>query len=41
MTRDEALMEVRRRASGDLSCVPGPVIMQAVALVMQEKEENR
>ena len=39
MTRDEALMEVRRRAGGDLSCVPGPVIMRAVALVMQE--ENR
>lgn len=42
MNRDEALMEVRRRAGGDLSCVPGPVIMRAVALVMQqEKEENR
>lgn len=42
MTRDEALMEVRRRAGGDLSCVPGPVIMRAVALVMQQqKEENR
>ena len=42
MTRDEALTEVRRRAGGDLSCVPGPVIMRAVALLMQcngEKEE--
>ena len=39
MTRDEALMEVRRRAGGDLSRVPGPVIMRAVALVMQG--ENR
>lgn len=39
MTKDEAMMEVRRRAGGDLSCVPGPVIMRAVALVMQE--ENR
>lgn len=29
MTRDEALSEVRRRAGGDLSCVPGPVIMRA------------
>ena len=38
MTRDEALM----RAGGDLSCVPGPVIMRAVALLMQcngEKED--
>lgn len=44
MTRDEALMRVRERAGGDLSCVPGPVIMRVVALLMQcdgEKEENR
>lgn len=42
MTRDEALIELRRRNGGDLSCVPGPVIMQAVALVMREtEEENR
>ena len=42
MTRDEALMKVRERAGGDLSCVPGPVIMRAVALLMQcngEKED--
>lgn len=44
MTGDEALMKVRERAGGDLSCVPGPVIMRAVELLMQcdeEKEENR
>lgn len=28
MTRDEALMRVRERAGGDLSHVPGPVIMR-------------
>lgn len=39
MTGDEALMEVRRRAGGDLSCVPGPVIMRAVELIMTK--ENR
>lgn len=42
MTRDEALMKVRERAGGDLSCVPGPVIMRAVALLVQcngEKED--
>lgn len=42
MTRDEALIELRRRSGGDLSCVPGPVIMRAVALLMQcngEKED--
>ena len=27
MTRDEALMRVREGAGGDLSCVPGPVMM--------------
>ena len=38
MTRNE----LRRRNGGDLSCVPGPVIMRAVALVMREtEEENR
>lgn len=41
MTRDEALMEVRRRAGGDLSCVPGPVIMRAVEMLMREKEGMR
>ena len=39
MTRDEALMEVRRRAGGDLSYVPGPVIMRAVEMVMKEEAE--
>nr|DAK92538.1 MAG TPA: hypothetical protein [Caudoviricetes sp.] len=39
MTRDEALIELRRRSGGDLS---GPVIMRAVALLVQcdgEKED--
>lgn len=40
MTRDEALTELRRRNGGDLSCVPGPVIMRAVEMLMKE-EENR
>ena len=35
MTRDEALMRVRERAGGDLSCVPGPVIMRAIEMLMQ------
>lgn len=35
MTRDEALTELRRRNGGDLSCVPGPVIMQAVEMLVQ------
>lgn len=39
MTRDEALMKVRERAGGDLSCVPGPVIMRAIEMIM--KGENR
>lgn len=39
MTRDEALTELRRRNGGDLSCVPGPVIMRAVEMLM--KGENR
>ena len=41
MTRDEALTEVRRRAGGDLSCVPGPVIMRAVALLQLQQEDER
>lgn len=42
MTRDEALTELRRRNGGDLSCVPGPVIMRAVALLMQRNgKEDR
>ena len=41
MTRDEALTELRRRNGGDLSCVPGPVIMQAVEMLMlQQREED-
>lgn len=32
-------MKVRERAGGDLSCVPGPVIMRAVALLMQGEED--
>lgn len=42
MTRDEALMQVRERAGGDLSGVPGPVILRAVKLLVQcngEKED--
>lgn len=34
MTRDEALMRVREKAGGDLSRVPGPVIMRAVEMMM-------
>lgn len=43
MTRDEALMRVRERAGGDLSCVPGPVIMRAIEMLMlqQREEESR
>ena len=40
MTRDEALMEVRRRAGGDLSHVLGPVIMRAVEMLMKEEDER-
>lgn len=40
MTRDEALMRVRERAGGDLSCVPGPVIMRAVEMLMKEDERH-
>lgn len=36
MTRDEALMELRRRSGGDLSCVPGPVIMRAVEMLCDD-----
>lgn len=39
MTRDEALTELRRRNGGDLSCVPGPVIMRAVALLVSGEED--
>ena len=38
MTRDEALTELRRRNGGDLSCVPGPVIMRAIETIMKEDE---
>lgn len=43
MTRDEALTELRRRNGGDLSCVPGPVIMRAIEMLMlqQREEESR
>lgn len=39
MTRDE----VRERNGGDLSCVPGPVIMRAIEMLMlqQREEESR
>lgn len=40
MTRDETLMELRRRNGGDLSCVPGPVIMRAVEMMMMSGEED-
>ena len=40
MTKDEALMRVRERAGGDLSCVPGPVIMQAIEMLMREGDER-
>lgn len=40
MTRDEALMRVRERAGGDLSCVPGPVIMRAVEMMMMLSGEE-
>lgn len=40
MTRDEALVELRRRSGGDLSCVPGPVIMRAVEMMMLSGEED-
>ena len=40
MTRDEALMKVRERAGGDLSGVPGPVIVRAVEMVLCSGEED-
>lgn len=40
MTRDEALIEVRRRAGGDLSGVPGPVIIRAVEMLMLQQQEG-
>lgn len=40
MTGDEALTELRRRNGGDLSCVPGPVIMRAVEMMMLSGEED-
>ena len=40
MNRDEALMELRRRNGGDLSCVPGPVIMRAVEMMVLSGEED-
>ena len=40
MTRDEALVELRRRNGGDLSCVPGPVIMRAVEMMVLSGEED-
>ena len=36
MTMDEALTELRRRHGGDLSHVPGPVMMRAVEMLMRE-----
>lgn len=41
MTRDEALRRVRARAGGDLSNVPGPVIMRAVEMLMSGEEDER
>lgn len=40
MTRDEALTELRRRNGGDLSGVPGPVIMRAVEMMVLSGEED-
>lgn len=36
MTRDETL----RRNGGDLSCVPGPVIMRAVEMLVSGEKED-
>ena len=41
MTRDEALMKVRERAGGDLSGVPGPVIMRAIEMLMSGEGDER
>ena len=40
MTRDEALRRVKARAGGDLSGVPGPVIMRAVESMMMSGEDE-
>lgn len=40
MNRDEALTELRRRNGGDLSCVPGPVIMRAIEMMVLSGEED-
>jgi hypothetical protein len=40
VNRDEALMRVRGRAGGDLSRVPGPVIMRAIEMLMLSGEED-
>lgn len=40
MTGDEALTELRRRNGGDLSCVPGPVIMRAIEMLVLSGEED-
>ena len=40
MNRDEALVRVRERAGGDLSRVPGPVIMRAIEMLMLSGEED-
>ena len=39
MTEDEALIELRRRSGGDLSGVPGPVIVRAVELLVSGEED--
>lgn len=41
MTRDEALRRVRARAGGDLSNVPGPVIMRAIEMLMSGEGDER
>lgn len=41
MNRDEALMRVRERVGGDLSCVPGPVIMRAIEMLMSGEGDER
>ena len=38
MTGDGALTEPGGRDGGDPSCVPGPVIMRAVGMMMKEDE---
>lgn len=40
MSGDEALMRVRERAGGDLSCVPGPVIVRAIEMLMTMSGEG-